>query len=78
MLNAEMIGKAWRSVQPILDRYLEENGDYVVAGMPYSIARDKIGELIAGNSERIAAHSKHRQWIEGLCAAGYGRIEPVD
>ncbi|MDZ7372258.1 MAG: ATP-binding protein, partial [candidate division KSB1 bacterium] len=56
MLNAEMIGKAWRSVQPILDRYLEENGDYVVAGMPYSIARDKIGELIAGiqkGSQRI-------------------------
>lgn len=55
-LNAKMIEKVWNAARPILDRYYEEHGDYVIAGMLYSSAREKIAELITGiqkGSQRI-------------------------
>ncbi len=51
MLNNKMINKAWESTKPILDEYYNEHGDFVLAGMPYSKAHDKIAELITGISE---------------------------
>ncbi len=41
MLNAKMIEKAWSSAAPLLNTYYREHGDFVLAGMPYSIARVK-------------------------------------
>jgi PAS domain S-box-containing protein len=51
MLNAKMIEKAWSGATPLMDSYYRENGDYVIAGMPYSVAKDKISELISGISK---------------------------
>ncbi len=51
MLNTKMIGKVWNSTKPILDSYYDEQGDFVLAGMPYSVARDKITDLISGISK---------------------------
>ncbi|RPI02691.1 MAG: PAS domain S-box protein [Calditrichaeota bacterium] len=56
MLNYKMIDKVWHAILPILDRYYNENGDFVLAGMPYSSAREKILDLISGigkGSQRI-------------------------
>ena len=51
MLNTKMIGKVWNGTKPILDSYYDEQGDFVLAGMPYSVARDKITDLISGISK---------------------------
>ncbi len=48
MLNAKMIEKAWSDAAPLMERYYRENGDFVIAGMPYSVANDKISDLISG------------------------------
>ena len=56
LLNAQMIEKAWKSTKPILDEYYDQNGDFVMADMPYSIAQKKLFELTSGiikGSERI-------------------------
>ena len=47
-LNASIILEVWRSIQPILEEYQEHNGDFPVAGMPFSKAQEKIGKLIEG------------------------------
>ena len=47
-LNAKMIEKVWRSAKPVLDDYQKEHGEFSIANMPYSNARDKVGELLSG------------------------------
>lgn len=50
-LNAGIVSKAWENVLPILDAYFEENGNFSVAGLPYSQARTEVLRLIGGISE---------------------------
>jgi len=55
-LNAPMLKKAWESVARILDKHALENGDFPVAKLPYSRARENIPILLNGiieGSERI-------------------------
>ncbi|MEN6438346.1 MAG: ATP-binding protein [Syntrophobacter sp.] len=55
-LNAPMLKKAWESVVKILDKHALENGDFPVAKLPYSRARENIPILLNGiieGSERI-------------------------
>jgi polar amino acid transport system substrate-binding protein len=35
----------WGSVQPILDRYYDDNGDFTLAGLKYSKARQRVPQL---------------------------------
>lgn len=51
MLNAKLIEKVWNGAAPLMDSYYRENGDFVIAGMPYSVAKDKISALISGISK---------------------------
>jgi PAS domain S-box-containing protein len=39
MLNTPVLREAWQGVQPILDEYLHTCGDFRIAGMPYTIFR---------------------------------------
>ncbi|MGD2100217.1 MAG: PAS domain S-box protein [Desulfobacterales bacterium] len=56
MLNSPILKDAWESAMPILERYYEENGDFLLGGMPFSQMRKNIPALFAGisdGSERI-------------------------
>jgi PAS domain S-box-containing protein len=56
LLNAKLFTRVWADVVPILDEYFAHNGDFSVAGMPYSVARDKLIQSVQGivqGSERI-------------------------
>lgn len=48
MLNSNMISKVWKDVQNILNSYYESNGEFAIAGMPYSTSCGKVGDLIDG------------------------------
>jgi two-component system, NtrC family, sensor kinase len=50
-LNARLIERAWNHIMPILHEYYEENGEFVIAGMPYTQASEKIPPLIRGISD---------------------------
>ncbi len=51
MLNGRIFSRVWADVQPLLRRYYEAHGDFLLGGMPYSEAQPRIGQLIAGISE---------------------------
>ena len=48
LLNASVLSEAWENVTPILERYYEENGDFVLGGMKYSEMRRNILKLFSG------------------------------
>jgi len=48
MLNAPILKEAWTDALPILEKYHAENGDFLVAGMPYSQLREKLSALLSG------------------------------
>jgi len=47
-LNGKIISKVWNDINPILKEYHEKNGEFSLAGMPYTQAYDKIDRLISG------------------------------
>jgi PAS domain S-box-containing protein len=51
MLNGKIFAKVWEDITPILDEYYQSNGDFMIAGMPYSRANEKIPRLIDGVTE---------------------------
>lgn len=48
MLNAPILQEVWKSIRPILDDYRQSNGDFSVAGLPYSEMKRDVPGLISG------------------------------
>ncbi|MFC1744862.1 PAS domain S-box protein [Candidatus Riflebacteria bacterium] len=48
LLNAPQLQEIWEDLQPILEEYYEENGDFALAGAPYKTVRKKYPLLIEG------------------------------
>jgi PAS domain S-box-containing protein len=48
MLNAPILRGAWENALPILEEYFRENGDFLMAGMPYSDMRQHMPRLLSG------------------------------
>ena len=58
MFNAPIVGDAWKDAIPLLDRYRDEEGDFVLGGLPYSEMRGALPRLLDGigdASRRIRA-----------------------
>jgi PAS domain S-box-containing protein len=56
MSNVSSLADVWTSVQPILDGFYKDFGDFVLGGFEYSECRDKLPEMFAralASSERI-------------------------
>ncbi|UCH19434.1 MAG: PAS domain S-box protein, partial [Deltaproteobacteria bacterium] len=51
MLNAPTLSEAWQNALPILDKYYEANGDFIIGGMNYSEMRENISKLLSGISD---------------------------
>ena len=51
MLNAPLLREAWESIVPILDKHHEENGDFNLGDLPYSMMRSGIPKLLSGMEE---------------------------
>ena len=61
LLNIHLFSKIWKDITPILDNYYKDNGDFVIAGMLYSKAKEKIDQSLEGimiGSERIKTITK--------------------
>ena len=48
LLNAGIVARVWRELLPALDDYRARHGEFVLAGMPYEEAREKMGRLVTG------------------------------
>ncbi len=56
LLNVQLFTKVWKDIAPVLDSYYSQNGDFSIAGMPYSASKEKIAQSLDGifrGSERI-------------------------
>ncbi len=51
LLNGKIVSRMWNDVLPILEDYYNREGDFDLAGMPYTRAYKKIGKLIEGIPE---------------------------
>ena len=51
MLNSPILKEAWDNAMPILEKYYEENGDFVLGGMKFSEMRENIPTLFSGISD---------------------------
>ena len=51
LLNAKIAARAWSEITPILEEYLATRGDFALAGLPYTKARERISQLISGIAE---------------------------
>jgi len=61
LLNSQLFSKIWKDVAPILEEYFVDNGDFSIAGMPYSTSKEKILQSLDGilkGSERIQTITK--------------------
>jgi PAS domain S-box-containing protein len=74
MLNGEILSMAWQNVMPILQKYYEENGDFLLAGMPYTRAHEKIDQLISGISEGAARIGKIVETLGGFARQDAGDL----
>ncbi|MGD9182165.1 MAG: PAS domain S-box protein, partial [Desulfobacterales bacterium] len=51
MLNSPILKEAWDSAMPILKKYYEENGDFILGGMKYTEMRENVPTLFSGISD---------------------------
>ena len=51
MLNSPILKEAWDNAMPILEKYYEENGDFILGGMKYTEMRENIPSLFSGISD---------------------------
>ena len=75
MLNGEILSMVWQNVMPILQKYYEENGDFLLAGMPYTRAHEKIGRLISGISEGATRIGKIVEALGGFARQDAGDLD---
>jgi PAS domain S-box-containing protein len=51
MINSPILKEAWENAMPILEKYYEENGDFILGGMQYTEMRENIPTLFTGISD---------------------------
>ena len=51
MLNAPLLYEVWQSILPILEEKYAEEGDFTVAGLPYSEMKEEVPHLLHGIEE---------------------------
>jgi signal transduction histidine kinase len=73
MLNSPILKEAWENAMPILEKYYEENGDFVIGGMNYSEMRENIPTLFSGIAEGA---KRIKQIVEDL--KNYVRDDTAD
>ena len=75
LLNGKIISKVWNDISPMLQKYFEDNGDFSLAGMPYTKAKDKIGRLISGVSDGAMRIQRIIQSLKDFARYDQGEFE---
>ncbi len=79
LLNARIASRVWNEITPILQEYFETRGDFALAGMPYTKAHERIGQLISGISEGAARIEKIVTGLKNFSRQDQGDLnQPVE
>ena len=73
MLNSPLLKEAWENAMPVLEKYYEENGDFIIGGLNYSEMRENIPNLFTGITE---GSKRIKQIVEDL--KNYVRDDTAD
>lgn len=74
LLNANIISEVWKNIGPVLERHYEDNGDFTMAGMPYSRAKEKIARLIDGIAEGAVRIQKIVESLKNFARQDAGEL----
>lgn len=74
LLNAKIPSRVWNEITPILQEYYESKGDFALSGMPYTKARERIGQLISGISEGAARIEKIVTGLKNFARQDQGEL----
>jgi PAS domain S-box-containing protein len=73
MLNSPILKEAWDNAMPILQKYYEENGDFLLGGMKFSEMHENIPSLFSGISDGA---QRIKQIVDDL--KNYVRVNTAD
>lgn len=74
----QLLGDIWKSIEPILNRYQQECGDFLAAGQPYREARDKVpATLSAMENSVFMIRELVRRYRHIVCDNGRRQYQPV-
>jgi len=51
ILNSDNLADIWKDIRPILDKYKDQHGEFMLAGLYFTEIRDEVGMLISGISD---------------------------
>ena len=74
-LNADIMSRVWNDVMPILNKYYQENGEFLLAGMRYTQADEKITPLINGISHSAKRIQKIVQSLRDFARRDAGNLD---
>lgn len=75
MLNAGILKEVWRDIGPILEKHYKDEGDFKMAGMPFSRAYEKIDRLISGTSEGAERIKKIVESLKNFARQDHGELD---
>ncbi len=77
MLNSNNLADVWNELNPILEKYCKDNGDFTILGMNYSEIRDEITLMIKGLSEGSERIYKIVQTLKDFARKDPGDIDQI-
>ena len=78
-INAPIVNKAWSSIVPILEKHYDRHGDFSVGGLPYTVMRERMSQLLAGISDGSLRIQKIVSDLKRFARPGSPvSFEPVD
>ncbi|MFC1898561.1 ATP-binding protein [Candidatus Cloacimonadota bacterium] len=75
LLNSDNLADVWKDLIPLLDKYAEDNGDFMVAGLNYSEIRDEISLIINGVKEGSLRIKKIVQTLKDFARKDPGNLD---
>jgi len=77
LLNSENLSEVWNDFVPILDKYYENHGDFVIAGLNYSEIRDEVSMIINGIKEGSERIKKIVQTLKDFARKDPGNLDQI-
>ena len=77
LLNSDNLSDVWKDLIPFLDKYAEDHGDFMIAGLMYSKIRDEISMIINGIKEGSERIKKIVQTLKDFAREDPGNLDQV-
>ncbi len=76
-INTPILLKAWKSILPVLDDYYQTNGDFPIAGIPYSNMKERVPKLLSGISDGSLRIKRIVQDLKGFAQPEFSACDDL-